>query len=83
MKDFNTLETYKKYLKIVQKYLDDCFENQKEYLSCQKGCSHCCERGAYPYSHINFLKLKSYTLGRFLYLPFSTSSSSIFLFFLS
>lgn len=45
---------YKKYLNTVQEVLDGYFEEQKEYLCCQKGCGHCCEKGSYPYSELEF-----------------------------
>ena len=54
MLDFDNLELYKKYLNTVQDFLDKCFEDQKEYISCKKGCAHCCEKGAYPYSQLEF-----------------------------
>ena len=45
---------YKQYLNTIQKALDEYFEDQKEYICCKKGCSHCCEKGAYPYSDLEF-----------------------------
>ena len=54
MLDYNKLELYKKYLNTIQSFLDKYFEDQKEYICCQKGCAHCCEKGAYPYSQIEF-----------------------------
>ena len=52
MLDFDKLTTYKEYLNSLQKVLDSYFDNQKEYLYCKAGCSHCCEKGTYPYSKI-------------------------------
>lgn len=54
MLDFEGLKLYKQYLNTIQSYLDECFEDQKEYICCHKGCAHCCEKGAYPYSQIEF-----------------------------
>ena len=45
---------YKAYLRTISKHLDFCFENQKEYICCKKGCAHCCESGQYPYSSLEF-----------------------------
>ena len=45
---------FKKYINTVQAYLNKCFENQSEYLFCKKGCAHCCKRGTYPYSELEF-----------------------------
>ena len=44
---------------MIQQVLDGYFEHQKEYICCREGCSHCCEKGAYPYSDLefNFLRL--------------------------
>lgn len=52
--EFSELERYKKYLKSLDKILDKYFEDQKEYICCKKGCSHCCEKGSYPYSKTEF-----------------------------
>ena len=54
MLDFDELRLYKQYLNTIQSILDGFFEDQKEYICCQKGCSHCCEKGAYPYSRLEF-----------------------------
>lgn len=54
MLNFEELKLYKQYLNTIQAFLDNCFENQKEYLCCQKGCAHCCKKGAYPYSQLEF-----------------------------
>ena len=58
MIDFDKIKLYKQYLNTIQPYLDKYFENQKEYLCCKKGCSHCCKRGSYPYSKLEFEYLK-------------------------
>ena len=54
MFDFEILKKYKQYLNAVQKMLDSYFEDQKEFIFCKKGCAHCCERGQYPYSRLEF-----------------------------
>ena len=46
--------TYKKYLNTIDQVLNKYFEEQKEYICCKQGCSHCCERGEYPYSQIEY-----------------------------
>lgn len=45
---------YKQYLNGLSDALNSYFENQKEYIACQKGCSLCCERGQYPFYDIEF-----------------------------
>ena len=55
--DFEKVDLYKKYLNTVQPILDGYFEEQKEYICCQKGCAYCCEKGAYPFSEVEFIYL--------------------------
>lgn len=43
-------EKYKVLLKSVNAELDKNFENQKDYIKCEIGCSHCCQKGYYPVS---------------------------------
>ena len=45
---------YKRYLNTINEVLEGYFENQKEYICCQKGCAHCCEKGQYPISQLEF-----------------------------
>lgn len=54
MLDFKMLEKYKMYLNTVQQYFDKYFNDQKEYICCKPGCSHCCKKGAYPCSRLEF-----------------------------
>ena len=53
--DFQKVDMYKKYLNTVQPILDGYFEEQKEFLCCTKGCAYCCEKGAYPFSELEFI----------------------------
>ena len=54
MLNFDELRVYKQYLNTIQSVVNEYFENQKEYICCQKGCAHCCETGAYPFSRLEF-----------------------------
>lgn len=45
---------YKRYLNTIDVVLKRYFEDQKEYIFCKKGCSHCCEIGHYPYTDLEF-----------------------------
>jgi Fe-S-cluster containining protein len=45
---------YKQYLNTIDIVLKGYFEDQKEYIFCKKGCSHCCETGQYPYTDLEF-----------------------------
>ncbi len=54
------MQTYKKYLDFLDNnILRKFFEQQKDYLCCKDGCSHCCEIGEYPYSLLEFKYLMS------------------------
>lgn len=55
--DFEKIDMYKKYLNTLQPILDSYFEEQKEYICCKSGCAHCCEKGAYPFSEVEFIYL--------------------------
>ncbi len=49
------LDRYEKYLDLIGSHLlQKYFENQKEYLHCKEGCSHCCESGEYPFTSLEF-----------------------------
>lgn len=45
---------YKQYLNTLNEVLKRYFEDQREYLCCKAGCSHCCEHGDYPFSELEF-----------------------------
>lgn len=64
MFDFEKLMRYKLYLNTIDEVLKGYFEEQKEYIFCKKGCSHCCETGQYPLSELElqFLSLGFYNL---------------------
>ena len=47
------LEAYEKYLELINNLLlKNYFEQQRHYLHCKKGCSHCCKSGQYPFSEL-------------------------------
>lgn len=51
----NMIKKYEKYLKLISEHLlKKYFEQQKDYIHCKPGCSHCCESGQYPFSEIEF-----------------------------
>jgi len=52
------LENYETFLDIIMPSIDRKFENQKEYLSCAKGCALCCKNASMPFSDIEFNYLK-------------------------
>jgi len=55
------INAYKKYLEIIhERMLKKYFNQQKDYIFCKEGCSHCCEKGQYPFSA---LELKYLMLG--------------------
>lgn len=48
------MENYKEFLESVDGDIKKIFEFQKEYLFCKEGCSHCCKRGDFPMSELEF-----------------------------
>ncbi len=63
------LASYKAYLTIVQeRMIDKYFEEQKPYICCKAGCSHCCEKGQYPVTEIEL----AYLMLGYKLLPFET-----------
>ncbi len=48
------LENYEKFLESVDSDLKKIFDYQREYLACKEGCAHCCKRGDYPMSELEF-----------------------------
>lgn len=58
--DFSTeqLANYKAYLNLIEeRMLNKYFEQQKPYICCKAGCSHCCEKGQYPVTRIELAYL--------------------------
>jgi len=54
----NQLASYKAYLNLIQeRMLNKYFEEQKPYIFCKAGCSHCCEKGQYPVTKIELAYL--------------------------
>lgn len=49
-----TIENYEKFLEVVDDDLRKIFDYQKEYLACKEGCAHCCKRGDFPMSELEF-----------------------------
>ncbi|MBR1680464.1 YkgJ family cysteine cluster protein [bacterium] len=46
---------YQTYLKLIhERMLDKYFKEQAPYLCCKDGCAHCCKKGQYPVSEIEF-----------------------------
>lgn len=49
------LELYEKYLELIDNILlKKYFNQQKHYLHCKEGCSHCCKSGQYPFTELEF-----------------------------
>jgi len=58
--DFSTeqLANYKAYLNLIEeRMINKYFEQQKPYIFCKAGCSHCCEKGQYPVTKIELAYL--------------------------
>ena len=52
------LASYKAYLNLIEeRMLNKYFEQQKPYICCKAGCSHCCEKGQYPVTKIELAYL--------------------------
>lgn len=47
-------KNYTKFLYFLDRDLEKIFKNQKEYICCKEGCSHCCEDGEYPFSMLEY-----------------------------
>lgn len=58
MKD-NQLDAYCQFIRVIMSRIDEHFENQKEYIHCKEGCSHCCKNGEYPCSELEFEFIKA------------------------
>lgn len=43
---------YQKFIKELDKKLEDYFASQASYLVCKKGCADCCKAGDYPLSDL-------------------------------
>lgn len=52
--DNSGLNGYILYLQLLQKKIDGFFEEQKEYIACEKGCSKCCRNAEFPFTEIEF-----------------------------
>lgn len=51
------IQKYELYLKFLEQKLGAFFKEQAPYIFCKEGCSHCCEKGEYPFSEIEFAYL--------------------------
>ena len=54
MNNVDMLNRYTVFLNILQRELTRMFDEQKEFIKCQEGCSACCEYGEYPFSELEF-----------------------------
>lgn len=54
MIDFNEIKKYELYLAYLMPKLEKFFQEQSPYICCKEGCSHCCEKGEYPFSELEF-----------------------------
>jgi len=52
------LKKYENYLQVLNKKLEEYFDNQKEYISCKAGCGICCKESYYPVSQLEYEFLK-------------------------
>ena len=52
MDKFNLKKRYEIFIRLFNTQLLKMFENQQEFIKCEKGCSHCCEHGEYPFSRL-------------------------------
>ena len=46
------LNNYLTYLNYITNKLNKFFEQQKDYISCKRGCALCCKDAEFPYSAI-------------------------------
>ncbi len=51
------IQKYITSLEYFQQMLDKFFEEQSPYIFCKEGCPHCCEKGEYPFSEVEFAYL--------------------------
>ena len=51
------LNNYEKFLEEFDLIIKELFDNHKQYIKCQKGCSLCCTGGEFPYSQLEFTYL--------------------------
>ena len=54
MIDINEITKYELYLAYLMPKLEKFFQEQSPYICCKEGCSHCCEKGEYPFSELEF-----------------------------
>ncbi len=48
------INNYERFLTFLNKKLSTCFEEQKPYIFCHKGCSKCCRNAEFPFSFLEF-----------------------------
>ena len=56
--DEKELEAYCQFLRVVNKRINEHFEDQKEFICCKEGCAQCCKNAQYPCSKLEFEFLK-------------------------
>lgn len=57
MKTIEDIKKYELYLSYLMPRLEKFFLEQSPYIFCKEGCSHCCEKGEYPFSELEFTYL--------------------------
>ena len=49
-----SIEKLEKFIEVLDDDLKKIFDYQKEYIFCKEGCAHCCKRGNFPLSSLEF-----------------------------
>lgn len=54
------INRYREYLSVLDKKLQNMFQKQSVFIKCKKGCAHCCKKGKYPMSELEFINIMFY-----------------------